>query len=57
MTRTTLVDTAVEGIYNDLFESCGYYYGEKTIAPEVASAESTKEEDLDNFTPELGGEV
>ena len=36
----TLEDTAVEGIFNNLFDSYRDYYGEETIPPEGASAES-----------------
>ena len=57
MNDTTIEDTAVEDIYNDLFESCGDFYGGETIAPEIARSESTIEEGPDDFPLELGGEV
>ena len=54
---TTLEDTAVEGIFNDLFESWRNYYGGETIAPEGASADSPIEEDLADLSPELDGDL
>ena len=49
----TLEDTAVEDIFNDWSESCRDLYGEETIAPEGASAESPIEENPDDLPPEL----
>ena len=54
----TLEETSVEGIFNDLFESCTDCYGEETIAAsEGANTESPIEEDPNDLSPELGSEL
>ena len=53
--HTRLSDTAIESIFNDLFESCVDYVGEDTaMTPEGASATISTPTAVVDETPELG---
>ena len=52
---TTLEDTAVECIFNDVLESCRDHYGGETLALDGAIAESPVEDDPGDLPSELGG--
>ena len=50
---TSLSDTTIESIFNDLFITCSDYFGEETIAPEGATARPPPPLDVNDMPPKL----